>query len=254
MRRCYVLLWAMLASVLVASPQVIASDCTWIWTATVTTDDGMGHIYVERIYELYCPGGGTATNPPPSTTPPPPPRGLYPPGTTVHDQNPKDLDDDGLADSSGDFINTADPRALNLDANDRLGSNWGGPNTQRPSHAGNDVQGDNGDALFSLVFGEVVWSSWGRPGQGYKDLSCGRAVVIRRPTGGNVTFCHMSDVVVVEGEIVDVGDFVGAVGDTGDASGFHVHVSWDEPAGSRCDFFLWTWNAQPTLTFNSGGC
>ena len=254
MRRCYVLLWVALISLLVAPPQTRAADCTWVYVAEVTACDELGNCLITRIFELYCPGGGgTIPDPPPGSDPPPKPPGGWVPGTTVPATHPNDSDEDGIADEPTDFINTNDPCAFNLDAGDGLGSNWGGPNTTYPNHTGIDIQGDNGDALFSLVFGEVVWSSWGKPGQGYMSPDCGKAVSIMRPSGGVVTYCHMDDVVVAEGEVLDVGDWVGALGNTGDSSGYHVHVSWEEPAGSRCNFLDWT-GSQAGFSFNPGGC
>ena len=85
-------------------------------------------------------------------------------------------------------------------------------------HAGLDVGGiEEGDDIDSPVSGTVIWA-------GNYDDGYGNSVVIRMDNyPGIFRLGHNSDVTVMEGEHVSVGQIVAHAGSTGKSTGSHVH-------------------------------
>lgn len=54
------------------------------------------------------------------------------------------------------------------------------------------------------------------------DASCGNKLWLQGPTGRH-TFCHLSSFNVVQGQTVKEGQVLGVMGNTGQASGVHLH-------------------------------
>jgi flagellar protein FlgJ len=83
-------------------------------------------------------------------------------------------------------------------------------------HSGVDVGLAYGTPVRAAAAGEVVFS--GANG-GY-----GNMVVIERPSGQQVRYAHLSAQAVRVGDVVEHGQVIGQVGDTGRATGPHLHV------------------------------
>lgn len=83
------------------------------------------------------------------------------------------------------------------------------------THTGIDIDGNRGDPVGAAEAGEVLFTGWLR---GY-----GQIVVVDH--GGDLTtvYAHLSRISVAEGDRVKVGQTVGLVGDTGVATGPHLH-------------------------------
>ncbi len=82
-------------------------------------------------------------------------------------------------------------------------------------HTGIDIDGKRGDPVGAAAAGEVLFAGWLR---GY-----GQIVVLDH--GGDLTtvYAHLSKISVAEGDRVTVGQTIGLVGDTGVATGHHLH-------------------------------
>ena len=83
------------------------------------------------------------------------------------------------------------------------------------SHDGLDIQAESGAAVYAPRSGQVLESAF--------DPEYGNYVVIGWD-GGEVLFAHMSACAVAEGDQVTQGQNVGYVGQTGMATGPHLHV------------------------------
>ena len=88
-------------------------------------------------------------------------------------------------------------------------------------HAGLDVGGiEEGTDIDSPVSGTVIWA-------GNYDDGYGNSVVIRMDNyPGIFRLGHNSDVTVMEGEHVSVGQIIAHAGSTGKSTGVHVHAEW----------------------------
>lgn len=110
---------------------------------------------------------------------------------------------------------------------------WGGRITSgygnRPSpggigstnHQGIDLAGKVGAPLDTPVAGEVVFAGWGNKGSGYGGF--GNAVGIRDANGTVHVFGHLDSVNVRKGQKVSMGAHIGAIGNTGNSTGPHLH-------------------------------
>jgi murein DD-endopeptidase MepM/ murein hydrolase activator NlpD len=83
-------------------------------------------------------------------------------------------------------------------------------------HPGVDFAGAEGNAVFAVDSGVVVFSGWSNYGYGYM-------VVIDHGTGFQSAYAHLSAVAVTCGQSVFQGGYIGAVGNTGNSSGAHLH-------------------------------
>ncbi len=82
-------------------------------------------------------------------------------------------------------------------------------------HTGVDIGGSTGDAIFASKEGQVIFAGWKG---GY-----GNAVIIAHVDGIATLYAHMSEIFVVDGEQLDTGEVLGAVGSTGWSTGPHLH-------------------------------
>lgn len=80
-----------------------------------------------------------------------------------------------------------------------------------------------GTPLAAVTSGEVVYA-------GYQ-AAAGNYVVLKRADGESYTYMHMRDPALVQtGDRVDTGQRVGLVGETGRATGCHLHFElWTAP-------------------------
>jgi murein DD-endopeptidase MepM/ murein hydrolase activator NlpD len=114
----------------------------------------------------------------------------------------------------------------------------GGPGVVFASHTHHDypavdIAAPMGSPLYALA-NAVVQRSWSTP-----DARCGIGLTLQAFDGQVWTYCHLSvlDTNVVPGAVLKAGDPVGLVGDTGHATGPHLHlqlqpaVSWPQQEG-----------------------
>jgi peptidoglycan hydrolase-like protein with peptidoglycan-binding domain len=82
-------------------------------------------------------------------------------------------------------------------------------------HAGVDIAAPRGTSVLAAHGGRVAWAGW--RGGGW-----GRLVVVAGD-GMRILYAHLSRVEVAVGQAVTVGDEVGRVGRSGEATGPHLH-------------------------------
>jgi murein DD-endopeptidase MepM/ murein hydrolase activator NlpD len=87
------------------------------------------------------------------------------------------------------------------------------PNT---NHWGLDIDGELGDAVWSIDNGVVVYSGW-------SDNGYGNLVVIDHGNSWQSLYAHLSDIYVNCGESVYQATNLGAIGNTGNSGGPHLH-------------------------------
>lgn len=89
------------------------------------------------------------------------------------------------------------------------GRRWG------RNHNGIDIAAKTGTPIYAPSYGKVTFAG---TRSGY-----GNYVVIDHGMGYETTYAHMDSISVCEGQVVNVGDKVGAVGTTGRVTGAHLH-------------------------------
>ena len=97
-------------------------------------------------------------------------------------------------------------------------------------HTGVDIPNPLGTPVLAAAPGVVVWAGYGLLYGRHGNTSdpYGLAVAIRHDYGYQgeslyTVYAHMSQVYVTEAQRVDVGDHIGAVGNTGESTGPHLH-------------------------------
>ena len=84
-------------------------------------------------------------------------------------------------------------------------------------HAGVDIAGNYRSNIYASNNGVVVEA-------GYNSTN-GNYVIINHNNGYYTSYCHMSSILVKKGDIVEMGQVVGYMGQTGYATGVHLHFS-----------------------------
>jgi murein DD-endopeptidase MepM/ murein hydrolase activator NlpD len=82
-------------------------------------------------------------------------------------------------------------------------------------HAGVDIAAPRGTPIKAAAPGEVLFEGWQK---GY-----GRVLIIDHGRDYSTVYAHMSSTQVKEGAVVKAGTVIGAVGDTGATTGYHLH-------------------------------
>lgn len=83
-------------------------------------------------------------------------------------------------------------------------------------HLGIDLAGGLGDSIFASDAGVVVFSGWAYNGYGYM-------VMIDHGNGYQTLYAHLSTVNAGCGQSVTSGQYIGAMGSTGNSTGPHLH-------------------------------
>ena len=84
-------------------------------------------------------------------------------------------------------------------------------------HTGMDIAGCGyGSNIYASAAGQVVKVKWGKTGYGYH-------VIINHGDGIQTLYAHMSNIYVKQGQYVNQGDIIGAMGSTGNSTGTHLH-------------------------------
>jgi murein DD-endopeptidase MepM/ murein hydrolase activator NlpD len=83
-------------------------------------------------------------------------------------------------------------------------------------HAGDDFPAPTGTPVTAAGFGDVVFSGWDSSGWG-------NMVLVRHRFGLRTLYAHLSSIAVSIGAHVGAGQLVGRVGQTGRATGPHLH-------------------------------
>lgn len=88
--------------------------------------------------------------------------------------------------------------------------------TPSANHPGIDIDGETGDAVYAADSGVVVYAGWNNWGYG-------NVVVINHGNGWQTLYAHLSAYNVGCGQSVAQGNVIGAIGNTGNSSGSHLH-------------------------------
>jgi murein DD-endopeptidase MepM/ murein hydrolase activator NlpD len=150
-----------------------------------------------------------------------------------------------------------DPSARTLLASDYVFPVGGGPSVVFASHTHHDypavdIAAPLGSPLYALANG-VVLRAWAAP-----DGRCGIGFTMRAEDGLTWTYCHMSllDPAIHVGSVLSAGAPVGQVGETGHATGPHLHLQLQPPTQwpQRMAWFqgfagsAFTWSDAPATT------
>ncbi len=97
-------------------------------------------------------------------------------------------------------------------------------------HPGLDIAGTTGNAVFATDSGVVVYSGWSEYGYG-------NLIVLDHGGGWQSAYAHLGAVGVTCGQSVARGTQIGAVGNTGNSSGSHLHFELRSEAFGRVNPF-----------------
>lgn len=108
-------------------------------------------------------------------------------------------------------------------------------------HTGIDIPGDIGTPILAAGSGKVIYAGQGvyRGVDNVFDDPYGKAVIIEHDFGYQgeplfTLYAHLDEIQVVKGQIVDVGQQIGQLGNTGKTTGPHLHF---EVRLGKNDFF-----------------
>jgi murein DD-endopeptidase MepM/ murein hydrolase activator NlpD len=107
-----------------------------------------------------------------------------------------------------------------------FGARWGA------AHQGIDFAGDAGTPIHAVGTGTVFGAGWLYSGYGI-------SVVIDHGNGLFTHYAHLSQVFVVAGQPVNVGDVIGLEGSTGDSTGPHLHFEVHQGLWNQIDPARW---------------
>lgn len=103
---------------------------------------------------------------------------------------------------------------------------WGAPRGGGRRHAGTDVFGAMGGAVFAITSGTIEWTRSG--------ASAGLWLSLRGDDGDRYWYMHLSGFVASAGQRVGAGDLIARNGDTGNARGTSPHIHFEHhPGGGR---------------------
>ena len=95
------------------------------------------------------------------------------------------------------------------------------------NHAAIDIGGYVGEAIYASDNGVVVYSGWNDHGYGY--------MIVVDHGGWQTLYAHLSAINAICGQSVFQGDVIGALGNTGNSSGPHLHFEMRSDEYGRVD-------------------
>lgn len=90
-----------------------------------------------------------------------------------------------------------------------FGGRWG------KQHQGIDIRGKMGTSIYAVDSGVIVFSG--------RDGAYGNKIIIDHGKGLTTVYAHCSQLYVDKGQKVDTGEKIASMGDTGNATGVHLH-------------------------------
>jgi len=124
-----------------------------------------------------------------------------------------------------DFIHSDDPSppsGIPFNHKPNLNCLFQDPDYRR--HTGVDFPEPEGTSVYATMAGLVVWSGENGP--------WGNLVVVEN-NGYQTWYAHLSSFSVFKGEVISRGDQIGAVGTTGNSTGFHLHYGIKKKYGDN---------------------
>jgi murein DD-endopeptidase MepM/ murein hydrolase activator NlpD len=121
------------------------------------------------------------------------------------------------------FLGGKHPQASMIDSKHEM-FNWIWPadgvitdtfGTRNGKHKGIDIAGDINTSIIAVDNGVVVKS--------YYSTSYGNVIFLKHPSNYVSVYAHLSERLVIEGQSVKQGDKIGKMGETGQATGVHLH-------------------------------
>lgn len=103
------------------------------------------------------------------------------------------------------------------------------PGREDVVHTGIDIGASKGTPIMAAAAGTVVWADWGLfSGSPNENDPYGKAVAIKHDFGWDgkrlyTVYAHMDRIDVSAGQVVQAGDQLGLVGETGNTTGPHLH-------------------------------
>lgn len=94
-------------------------------------------------------------------------------------------------------------------------------------HFGIDIAAPVGEYVRAAQNGEVISSRYSKTG--------GNIVTIKHDGNYQTNYYHLDTRLVDGGELVRAGDIIGTVGQTGNATGPHLHFELEDPTGEKID-------------------
>jgi murein DD-endopeptidase MepM/ murein hydrolase activator NlpD len=79
-----------------------------------------------------------------------------------------------------------------------------------------DIANAIGAAIVASDSGYVSFAGW-------TDIGYGYLIVVDHANGYQTYYAHLNDIYVIEGQAVDAGQVIGAMGSTGNSTGPHLH-------------------------------
>lgn len=129
----------------------------------------------------------------------------------------------GSANASGSFLW---PVASYVYVSSRFGLRIHPITGEEKNHTGLDIASNQGTAVYASDGGTITLAGWNG---GY-----GNCIMIDHGNGYVTLYGHLSSIAVSEGQSVNQGDTIGAVGSTGNSTGPHLHFEVIQN-GSRID-------------------
>lgn len=82
-------------------------------------------------------------------------------------------------------------------------------------HKGMDIAAPRGTPVWAAAEGNVLWAGW--------EGDYGKSIILGHPEGHATRYAHLDRIHVRQGDPVRKGTVIGTVGDTGRATGTHLH-------------------------------
>lgn len=123
---------------------------------------------------------------------------------------------------------TSDEGSMPIKANYRIGAHYGQVGLWSRYHTGQDFPAPQGTKVYAAGSGIVqspVNAGW-----------AGTNIVIKHDDGSTL-YAHLSGSLVENGDIVQAGDLIGYVGNTGRSFGAHLHFEFYKPSETPGDVY-----------------